>query len=114
MSGRYEIYLQSFPAEGRKPYTVSSQGGSSPAWRRDGKELYYVAGDGRLTAIPLAIRGTDVQFGSPDSLLPVNSSDFNRAYEPAVDGQRFLVTVPAAAGEAAITIMLNWQASLKN
>ena len=40
-SGRYEIYLMPFPAEGGRRYPVSSQGGSSPAWRHDGKELFF-------------------------------------------------------------------------
>ncbi|MFN0123882.1 MAG: protein kinase domain-containing protein, partial [Blastocatellia bacterium] len=39
-SGRYEIYVQSFPEPGRK-VTVSQVGGTFPRWREDGKELYY-------------------------------------------------------------------------
>src|SRR5262249_12464683 len=111
VSGRYEIYLQQFGPEAGKRYTVSKQGGSSPAWRRDGKELFYVAGDGKLTAVSVSIRGTEVEFGSPERLFPVNSADFHRAYEPSLDGQRFLVAVPAAQAE--ITVRLNWTQSIK-
>jgi len=109
---RYEIYLTPFPAGDGKRYTVSNQGGASPAWRRDGKEIYFVAGDGRLTAVPVTIRGPDVQFGRAESLFPVDSSDFNRAYEPSRDGQRFLIAMPAAPGGAALTVMLNWTQAL--
>jgi Tol biopolymer transport system component len=109
---RYEIYLTPFPAGDGKRYTVSNQGGASPAWRRDGKEIYFVAGDGRLTAVPVTIRGSDVQFGRAESLFPVDSSDFNRAYEPSVDGRRFLITMPAAPGGAAFTVVLNWTQAL--
>ncbi|HWC99479.1 MAG TPA: protein kinase [Candidatus Sulfopaludibacter sp.] len=111
-SGRYEIYLIPFPPLDGNRYTVSSQGGGSPAWRRDGKEIYFVAGDGRLTAVPVTIRGSDVQFGSAESLFPVDSSDFNRAYEPSLNGQRFLIAVPAAPGGAGVTVMLNWTQAL--
>jgi Tol biopolymer transport system component len=109
---RYEIYLTPFPAGDGKRYTVSNQGGMSPAWRRDGKEIYFVAGDGRLTAVPVTIRGSDVQFGRAESLFPVDASDFNRSYEPSRDGQRFLITMPAAPGGAAFTVVLNWTQAL--
>jgi len=109
---RYEIYITPFPAEEGKRYTVSNQGGASPAWRRDGKEIYFVAGDGRLTAVPVAIRGSDVQFGRAESLFPIDAGDFFRAYEPSLDGQRFLIAKPAAPGGAALTVMLNWTQAL--
>jgi Tol biopolymer transport system component/predicted Ser/Thr protein kinase len=109
---RYEIYLTPFPAGDGKRYTVSNQGGMSPAWRRDGKEIYFVAGDGRLTAVPVTIRGSQVQFGRAESLFPVDSSDFNRAYEPSLVGQRFLIAMPATPGGAAFTVVLNWTQAL--
>ena len=111
-SGRYEIYLMPFPAEGGRRYPVSSQGGSSPAWRRDGMELFYVDADGRLTAVPVTVRGSEVRLGRAESLFPVNSSNFSRAYEPSLNGQRFLVTAPAAGSLASITVMLNWKQAL--
>ncbi|MGH9256300.1 MAG: TolB family protein [Vicinamibacterales bacterium] len=41
-SGRFEVYVQPFPEAGGK-WQISSVGGTQPRWRRDGKELYYVA-----------------------------------------------------------------------
>src|SRR5260370_41451149 len=43
-SGRYEIYVQSYPA-GTNRIVVSTGGGIQPRWSRDGKELFYVTGD---------------------------------------------------------------------
>jgi hypothetical protein len=43
----YEIYVQSFPA-GSAKFQVSRNGGVMPRWRRNGKELFYVAADGKL------------------------------------------------------------------
>ena len=51
-SGRYEIYVQSFPEPGRRA-TVSQGGGTLPRWRSDGKELYYVGADDKLMAVPV-------------------------------------------------------------
>ncbi len=113
-SGRNEVYLESFPADAGKRYTVSSQGGTGPAWRRDGKELFFVAGDGRLTAVPVTMNGADVQLGRAESLFPMSPSTiFHRSYEVSKDGQQFLIATPAQAGGAAITVVLNWQAGLK-
>src|SRR5262249_39833700 len=51
VSGRYEVYVQSFPGGGGKRQ-VSTGGGNHPRWRRDGRELFYYAGDGKLMAAP--------------------------------------------------------------
>jgi len=113
-SGRNELYLESFPADAGKRYTVSSQGGTGPAWRRDGKELFFVAGDGRLTTVPVTMNGADVQLGRAESLFLVSPSTFfHRSYEVSKDGRQFLIATPAQAGGAAITVVLNWQTGLK-
>ncbi|MGH9146434.1 MAG: winged helix-turn-helix domain-containing protein, partial [Vicinamibacterales bacterium] len=43
-SGNWEVYVQSFPAPGAKQ-VISVRGGAEPVWRRDGRELYYLAAD---------------------------------------------------------------------
>jgi len=113
-SGRFQIYLQTVPPSGAK-YQISSSGGAVPQWRRDGKELFYVAADQKLMAVPVKL-GTTVEAGTPQPLFPVfpvGASFFS--YVPMRDGQRFLVNVPAG-GEAAvappITVVTNWQRSL--
>ena len=60
--------------------------------------------------MPITIRGSDVEFGRAESLFPVDSTDFFRAYEPSLDGQRFLIAMPAASG--GVTVMLNWTQAL--
>lgn len=51
-SGRNEVYVRAFrtPSEG---WQIPAAGGSSPRWRKDGKELFYMASDGRLMALPV-------------------------------------------------------------
>ena len=41
------VYVQSFP-EAKGKYQVSRDGGGRPIWRRDGKELFYLAPDGAM------------------------------------------------------------------
>ena len=48
-SGRNEVYVRSFPA-GSGKFQISNNGGTQPRWRDDGKEIYYLAPDGKLMA----------------------------------------------------------------
>jgi hypothetical protein len=34
-------------------WPVTAKGGSEPRWRGDGRELYYLAPDGKLMAVPV-------------------------------------------------------------
>jgi Tol biopolymer transport system component len=67
-SGRAEVYVQSFPATGGK-WQISSGGGDEPLWRRDGKELFYVAADGKLMAAEVNQSASTFQAGVPKPLF---------------------------------------------
>ena len=72
VSRKFEIYVQRVPEPGA-PIQVSSNGGSSARWRRDGKEPFYLAPDGTLTAVP--VRSAQPQeFGPPPPLFQVLTS----------------------------------------
>ena len=116
-SGRPEVYLQPFPPTGKK-WQISNDGGHEPAWRRDGRELFYLSGDRRLMAVPL--RSTDeIVAGAPEELFRVPRDapiDARISYAPAADGQRFLVNV-AAPDRVRLPmfetqVVVNWTATL--
>ena len=52
-SGRNEIYVRPFPAspEHGGKIKVSEGGVTSARWRRDGKELFYIASDTKMMAV---------------------------------------------------------------
>jgi serine/threonine protein kinase/Tol biopolymer transport system component len=114
-SGQNQVYVQSVPPSGAK-YQISAEGGTAPQWRRDGRELYYVSADQKLTAVPIKL-GSTVEPGMPQPLFPVAPVRAYVDYAPSRDGQRFLVNVPAGGESAAsappITVVTNWQAALK-
>jgi Tol biopolymer transport system component len=69
-SKQFEIYVCSFPGP-CAPRQVSTAGGSQPRWRPDGKELFYVAADARLMAVPIEV-GVDsrtLERGAPKPLF---------------------------------------------
>ena len=69
-SGSVEIYVAPFPGPGGKTI-VSTGGGAQVRWRRDGRELFYIAPDGRLMAVPigLASNGQALEAGVPVPLF---------------------------------------------
>jgi len=72
-SGRDEIYVQAFPPSGAK-FQISSGGGSEPQWRMDGTELFYLAADQMLMAVPVKLgrSGSEsFQVGLPKPLMAV-------------------------------------------
>ena len=87
-SGQFQIYVQTVPATGDKRQ-ISTQGGSRPRWRRDGKELYYLSADGKLMAVPVKLGAERWR-----SALPSGSSichwpaGGNRAFLYAPCGER--------------------------
>jgi len=113
-SGGPEIYVRPFPSAPGK-WQVSVAGGSEPAWRGDGKELYYVA-DEKLMAVAVSSDGGSPGFGPPRLLFPARAPSvvfgFSRnRYQVTKDGQRFLVMTPVEAQETApLTVVVNWTA----
>jgi eukaryotic-like serine/threonine-protein kinase len=115
-SGRWEIYLRPFPPKGGKSL-ISTNGGVTPRWRRDGKELFYVALDDRLMAVPIRedVEKHAVQPGAPVALFTTRiggarAEVINGQYEVAPDGQRFLMNTRAGNVTAPpITIIMNWK-----
>ena len=66
-SGRFEIYVQTFPGAGGK-WQVSTSGGVDASWRADGKELFYRAADQKLMAVDIQA-GSSFQAGIPRAAL---------------------------------------------
>jgi len=118
-SGRYELYVQSFPTPGAK-WQISTGGAVQPRWRRDGKELFYIALDGKLMAVPIRGNGT-LEVGAPQALFETRTVlgtatgvYFLQQYDVAPDGQRFLMNVAREGpATAPITVVLNWTAGIR-
>ena len=62
-SGIYQIVVQTFPGANGGKWQISADGGVEPKWRRDGRELYYLALDGKLMSV--SIGGPPSSAGRP-------------------------------------------------
>ena len=125
-SGSTEIVIQPFPQTGAGKWTVSNGGGYEPAWRADGRELFYLTGNGALMAVDIEA-GDTLKVGSPHALFDTGinvavtvAANTGAAffYDPRSDGQQFMINtadVPARdtqPGRPSIKVMLNWTAGL--
>jgi serine/threonine protein kinase len=117
-TGRSEIYVRSFsPGGGGAKWLVSSNGGSQPRWRADGKELYYVAPGNMMMAVDVSTNPT-LRSATPHALFSSSglaTGDSRRfQYDVTGDGKRFLLIAPVEGGTPdAATVVLNWDAPLK-
>jgi Tol biopolymer transport system component len=103
-SGRTEVYAIPFdpaatpgtkPAAG--PWQLSEQGGTGMVfWRKDGKELYYLAADRAVMVVPVS--GATPTFGKPQVLFrpPADIAPGIGPGNASVsrDGERFVIAVP--------------------
>ena len=94
---------------------ISSSGGGQPRWRRDGTELFYVALDGQLMAVPMnrSPRGEAMSGDAPVPLFPANvgaavQSNSRQQDMVSADGQRFLMNTVLEEAASPITLLLNW------
>jgi len=109
-TGNWEIYVSPFPDFSSK-WQVSRGGGEEPRW--DGKELFYLAPDGRLMVVNVS-PGATFEASAPVALFqthprqPISAMDFY-SYDVTSDGQRFLVNTKMDSSNAApLSVILNW------
>jgi len=119
-SGTNQVVVQTFPDPTKGKWQITASGGIEPRWRGDGRELFYLEPDGKLTAVSVKTESTfevgdravlfQIQFATG---LPGNV----RRYDVTADGKHFLVVPPpTGSGEtspATITAVVNWPALLR-
>jgi eukaryotic-like serine/threonine-protein kinase len=112
-SGKLEVYVAPFPGPGGK-WQVSTTGGTQPRYRRDGKEIFYLAPDNKLMAAAVNGQGSAFEVGAVRPLFDTRPSGPGFVYDVAPDGQRFLVnTLTEEVASTPITLVVNWPALLK-
>ncbi len=117
-TGQFEVYVQPFMRPGTRT-PISNGGGAQVRWSRDGTELFYVALDGRLMAVPIrsSSDGRTLDAGAPVPLFVTRiigglpgQGNHRQQYVVSLDGQRFLVHSVVGEETSPITVILNWRA----
>ena len=97
---------------------MSTGGGTRPLWARNGRELFYLVGQGRVMAVPIQPGPTFVA-GSPVVVFdgPYVAPLAGRSYDVSSDGQRFLmIKENESSGKASppqLIVVQNWTEELK-
>jgi Tol biopolymer transport system component len=123
--GRQEVYVRPFPEVNKGWWQVSTDGGNSPLWSPDGRELFYRNGN---SVIAVSLQ-TEPTFKKLDSKILFRdgyvSSDIRpgainpNPWDISPDGKRFLMMKSShplsssAEIPRKIEVVINWFAQLK-
>ena len=104
--------MQPFIGRGAK-VRVSVDGGTQVRWRSDGRELFYLAPDGRLIGVVIDPAAGASGLGTPLPLFktqvaPIRSIS-RQQYVVSRDGQRFLISTTQEPTASPITLIINWR-----
>ncbi len=124
-SGRTEVFARPFPGPGRA-VQVSTSGGESPGWSRDGNEIFFrqLEVPGRLVAVGVEMSGDRLRIGEAVELFDLSGyvgSSPLRSWDVARDG-RFLFFKTVGNVEAdvlerfapgRIQLVQNWLAEVR-
>lgn len=120
-SGRSEVYVQAFdstltPRVTGERHRVTRSGAQALRWRRDGKELFYLALDGRVYAVTAKLYPKP-EFGPATPLFAI-STEARAAihsvlgFDVSPDGQRFLIPAVSSQDGPSLVVIQNWEAAL--
>lgn len=122
-SGRSEIYAQaldygndSLRVTGER-FPISRQGGQCLRWRKDGKELYYLAFDGRVYAVPLAYGSMAIHAGQPQPLFTIDAEARSTihsvvSFDVSADGKRFVIPSMTPGESSALVVLKDWESQV--
>jgi hypothetical protein len=97
--------------------TVSRHGTIALRWRRDAKELFYLAWDGRLYATPISL-SPKLNVGEPVPLFSIAAEaraamHSTVGFDVSTDGQQLLVPNVASSEKSEIVVVHKWEGLLQ-
>jgi serine/threonine-protein kinase len=118
LSSKMEIYVSPYPDLSKGQWTISTAGGTEPVWSPAGRDLFYLAADGKIMAVPYT---ASPQFtpSAPVALFDASKYFFGgvgRNYDAARDGQRFVMVrdPQSGGGSLPISVVLNWGTEVRD
>ena len=113
-SGRDEVYVQPFPNVDAGRWPVTTGGGRTPLWSRNGDELFYGTLEGAIMSVRVQ-PGTTWQHGSAVQVVGpgyFHAGEVYRTFDVSRDARRFLM-IKQIATPGDIVVVQNWHEELK-
>jgi serine/threonine protein kinase/Tol biopolymer transport system component len=123
-SGREEVYVVPFDpakvlnaapasasASAGVKWIISMGGGHFPRWRKDGKEIFYLSPENKMTAVGVEVRGGSIELQVAQPLFTASPADFFSPYDVTADGSRFVINT-LSVQNTPLTLVVNWTARL--
>jgi eukaryotic-like serine/threonine-protein kinase len=116
-SGRAEVYVRPYPDVNAGRWQISTSGGTRPLWSRDGRELFYLDAERRMTVVAVQAQ-SNFSVGLPTMLFDTRSlslAGIGRNFDVSPDGTRFLMVkdLPVPAEAKRLIVVQNWFEDLK-
>ncbi len=116
--GEWNVYVRRL-TDSVAPVRVTPAGGRNARWRGDGRELYFLAPTGFVTAVTVERAGDTLRFGEPTPLFQLrrnvwfgDNAVLYPQFDVTPDGQTFVVRVAPVSSQAA-KLIVNWPALLQ-
>jgi hypothetical protein len=96
--GTYEVYVREYPDRGHK-WRVSDHGGTTAAWSRDGRRLFYETLDHRVMTVDFRVEGGLFQAEAPRPWAAVQLADtgLGPGFDVAPDGRLVALMTPSGS-----------------
>jgi Tol biopolymer transport system component len=124
-SGRAEVYVTTFDSAqvirtangptaltARGKWQITTSGAEYPRWRRDGKEIFFLAADNRVTAAEVEAKEGSFQVGAVKPLFAASPQRWGAPFEVSADGKRFVIVSIVEGQSSPITLVVNWPAKI--
>ena len=109
-TGRVEIYIRAWPGLGRSA-RVSTNGGHSPQWSRDGRTLFYFW-DGSLYSVSIA-PGLAPDVGLPRRVVAARPmTESGTFYDVTADGRIVALQPVGDTDQNTLHVVLGWDREL--
>jgi eukaryotic-like serine/threonine-protein kinase len=112
--GTNQVFVVPYPGPGAKKQ-ISSTGGSSPVWRKDGRAVFFIDDSNNIQQTEMDIRNSSLMLGSTRTLFHGNMEilpDQGRTYDVASDG-RFIGNIRKQENQIQIVVVSNWSTALR-
>jgi Tol biopolymer transport system component len=104
-TGRYELYVTSFPAPGPRVQVSRAAAGYLGVWTRNGSEIVYPEPDGTLLTVKVTAASGQIEAEAPTPLFKVDADSM----DVSADGNRFVFLERQRGPQVPLTLITNWR-----